>query len=215
MATMSNTVVTPKILPPPYNNINYNTQISSITLDDNNRTRLSRPSLSLTLPPLNLDNFQYNSISNNEENEIYIVRNIDESIKHRMCSYNKTHLIATKCAIEFHNKWRKTYIQQNGNIPCIKKTKDGMEIDINVDGNILHPEFVEFNYNIAIFVATCIIFYPCKDIEETSSIIHRKWLIMSPWANGGPLDVSYTSLPEIEKETYRDIYRTVSNLSHH
>ena len=62
----------------------------------------------------------------------------------------------------------------------------------------------------AIFVATCIIFYPCKTIEEISSIIHRKWLMMSPWAKGSTLDVPYSLLPEIEKEKDRDIFRIVS-----
>jgi hypothetical protein len=51
--------------------------------------------------------------------------------------------------------------------------------------------------------------YHYKQIEEISSIIHLKWLMMSPWAKGGNLDVPYNSLPEIEKEKDRDLYRIV------
>ena len=63
----------------------------------------------------------------------------------------------------------------------------------------------------ALFVATYMILYPYKDIDEVSAVIHSKWLIMNSWAKNGPLDVSYILLPEIEKEKDRDIFRIVSN----
>jgi hypothetical protein len=201
MATTSTNVITPNILPP----LN-NTQITSNI--PANKTLLSRPP-PLTLHPLNPVDFEY-TVCNNEEIETSIIRNVDDAINHCMCSYAKMHIIATKSAIEMHNQWRKVYIQQNGNIPCIKKTKEGNDVDINVDGNLICYEFLEFNYNINIFVATCIHFYPCKSIEDVSSIIHRKWLMMNPSAIDGPLDVPYNSLPEIEKDKKRNIFRTVS-----
>lgn len=204
MTTMSDTSITPKVLPPPFGN-------TSITPSDKSSPLTPR----VRPPPLHLTSFTHGSYIQPhyelEEIENSIIQNIDEVIESRLCNYHRSQSIATKSAIDMHNQWRKVYIQQNGDVPRIKKTKDGLEVDINVDGNQLNPEFLEFNYNIALFVSTCINFYPHKPIEEMSSIIHRKWLKMSPWAKGGPLDVPYESLPEIEKEKDRDIYRIVSN----
>jgi hypothetical protein len=178
---MSNTVITPKVLPPPFSNNNFSVTPIPHSTHPVHPKPLARPP-PLDISSLNHEFFTNNSpYYNNEEIESSIIINIDESIKYRMCNYEKTHIIATKSAIEMHNQ--------------------------NCD---IHPEFLEFNYNLALFVATCIHFYPCKTIEEIASIIHRKWLIMSPLAHGGPLNIPYVSLPEIEKEKNRNIFRIVS-----
>jgi hypothetical protein len=146
-----------------------------------------------------------------EELENSIIRNIDDTITWRMFKHKKMDAIAIKSSSEMHNQWRKVFIEQNGDVPCIKKTKDGIEVDINVDSSLLNAEFFKFNYNIAIFVAICINFYPCKTIEEVSSIIHKKLGMMTPGVKDSPLDISYISLPEIEKEKARVIFRIVSS----
>ncbi len=149
-------------------------------------------------------------IINKEEREIGQINNIDEVNEHKLCGYEKSSIIARKSAIEMHNKWRETFISQNGNIPRIKKNNAGIDVDINVIGELLDLEFLEFNYNIALFVASYIKFYKLSSIEECASVIHRKWLMMSPWAKNGSLDISYDLLPEIEKQKDRDIYIIVS-----
>jgi hypothetical protein len=199
METVENSMKITPIVLPPLNDVSNAVSIS---------VRSRPPPLVISKNERRLDIYETPSVDL-EELENSIIRNIDASVASRMFDYKKTHAIATKSAIEMHNQWRSVYIQQNGNLPRIKKTKDGLEVDINVDGSLLNPEFLEFNYNMAIFVATCIMFYPCKTIEEISSIIHRKWLMMSPWAKGSTLDVPYSSLPEIEKEKDRDIFRIV------
>ncbi len=204
MATMSNNVITPKLLPPLNTQITSNMPVNTSTL-----ARSHRPP-PLTLLPQSHSDLQYTAPCN-EEIEAAIILNIDEVVKHRMCGYAKMNIIATKSAIEMHNQWRNVYIQQNGNVPCIKKNKEGKEVDINVDGDVLCSEFLEFNYNISIFVATCIKFYPYKHIEEISSIIHRKWLMMNPSANESAFNIPYTLLPEIEKNKKRNIFRIVSD----
>jgi hypothetical protein len=144
---------------------------------------------------------------------IDIIESIDEAVHSKLYDYERIQLIATKSAIEMHNQWRKVYIQQYGNIPRIKKLKDGMDFDINVEGDLLNPEFLEFNYNMALFVATYMIFYKYPCIETTAAVIHNKWLQMSPWARGGNLDILYSLLPDIEKEKDRDIYRIVNSFN--
>jgi hypothetical protein len=201
MDITSNTSITPKVIPPPFiNNVNLQPLQPRV-----------RP------PPLNLKFLTHTCYTyespyiENEQTEIALIRNIDEAIESRLFNFICMQSIAKKSAIEMHNKWRNEHIQQNGDGPYIKKTKDGVEVDINVDGNQLESEFLEFNYNIAMFVATCINIYHLKNIEYNSTIIHRKLLMMNPLAKGGPLDVPYAKLPEIDKEKNRDIYWIVHN----
>jgi hypothetical protein len=171
----------------------------------NKRKYVNRP------PPLNLSRCKfYPPQTITSPSFIDIIHNIDEAVESKLFNYEKMQIIANKSAIKMHNQWRQIYIQQNGNIPRIKKTKNGIEVDINVDGYQLNPEFLEFNNHMALFVATYMHFYTYKDIEEVSAVIHSKWLMMSPWAKGGNLDVPYELLPEIEKEKDRDIFRIVN-----
>ena len=76
----------------------------------------------------------------------------------------------------------------------------------------MDQEFLEFNYNMALFVATYIMFYKYSCVETTAAVIHSKWLQMSPWARGSNLDIAYILLPEIEKEKDRDIYHIVKSI---
>jgi hypothetical protein len=117
--------------------------------------------------------------------------------------------VASCSAIKMHNAWREIYIATKGNVPRIKTKADGTEVNINVPGEFLDPEFLAANVEMSFFVLGLIELYSKLDIEACSDIIHDKWLEMNAWAKGGPLDVPYESLPETEKEKDRDVYRTV------
>jgi hypothetical protein len=43
------------------------------------------------------------------------------------------------------------------------------------------------------------------DIENLSAQVHEQWLSRNSWAKDGPLGVSYTELPEEEKQKDRDV----------
>ncbi len=179
-----------------------------IPMSLNKQTPKSKPS------PINIVPYTYSTYIPIDKQQVELdkIKTVDQFISVKLCDFNRAHNIALECAVEMHNQWRKTYIEQYGNLPRIKKNQNGIDVDINVDRSILDSEFLEFNYNMALFVASYIIIYKYTHIEETASIIHTKWLIMSPWAKDGPLDVSYEQLPESEKQKDRDIYNMVYNL---
>ena len=166
------------------------------------RNTVNRP------PPLIISNT--NSFTSFEKySEFDKIRNIDAAVSVKMFDYDRACNVARESAIEMHNQWRKTFIKFFGNVSWLKKNKEGVDVDINVDGKLLDLEFMEVDYNMALFTATYLIFYKYATSEECASIIHRKWIIINPQYKGGLLDVSYNSLPKNQKQKYMDIYNIV------
>ena len=99
MTTMSNSVITPKVLPPPFSNNKFSvTPIQQST----SPKPLARPP-PLDISGLNHECFTNNSPDyNNEEIETSIIKNIDESIKYRMCNYEKTHINSCLMSFDMH-----------------------------------------------------------------------------------------------------------------
>ena len=134
-------------------------------------------------------------------------------------------------ASKLHDIWRAPRKKADGTYePRLKETKDQKwikangknQVDIaNTDYKDLPEDWKKENRDSA-QVATNLVYKAVsnkkkmdeKFIEEASASIHVEWLRRpnNAYAKGGPLDVPYSKLPEVEKEKDRVILKLAISL---
>ena len=128
-------------------------------------------------------------------------------------------------ASKLHDNWRAGRKKTDGTYePRPKETKDAKWIKAH--NNITQVDIANTNYSDlpedwkkenrdSALVASNIVYkagsnktkMDSKFIEESSASIHSEWLKRNTYAKGGPLDVAYSKLPEVEKEKDRIIIK--------
>ena len=117
-------------------------------------------------------------------------------------------------ASKAHEEWRSGWRKQNdGNsVPRVKKNSDGSEGDINVPFNKLHPDWQKENLAAGNAAKDAVTKHP-NDMEKAAEHVHNEWMKRNPKQDyNAAQHVSYSELPEAEKEKDRVHVRTMQNL---
>lgn len=154
--------------------------------------------------------------------------NIQSTAKERQ----KKEFFVNELASILHNTWREARRKADGTFePRIKETKDQEwiakngknQVDIANTAYPLLPADWQAENKASAEVATNLVFtaieknkaMDSKFIEDSSNKIHIAWLNRpnNSYAKGGPLDVAYSKLDEVEKEKDRVVIKEAIQLA--
>lgn len=116
-----------------------------------------------------------------------------------------------KFASDLHELWRAGWIKQNKgeSLPRMKKGSTGEQVDINVPFAQLDPAWRKENEEAAKAALQSVKQFP-EDEEAAADFIHQEWMKRNPKGDWNAAQhVSYSTLPEEEKEKDRVHYRNM------
>jgi hypothetical protein len=150
----------------------------------------------------------------NERNERKAFKALATKCYFDMCDMPPAVLdVALAHAGAMHDEWLQEYRRTAADplAPRMRPIDDGTLVNINVPSSEIHPERLDGNAISFLFVLSVIrhVGYRAapseSDIVLIASVIHEFWLIENPASIGGPLDVHFRRLPQVEQKKDIDI----------
>ena len=136
---------------------------------------------------------------------------LEEAYKSIYLKESNEEVALEKFASDLHELWRDGWIKQNKgeSLPRMKKGSTGEQVDINVPFAQLDPAWRKENEEAAKAALQSVKQFP-EDEEAAADFIHQEWMKRNPKGDWNAAQhVSYSALPEEEKEKDRVHYRNM------